>query len=160
MNNELFRKKSLDKVQSPDELNCYLRVTTPPVWFAVIAVIALLLGLVIWGIFGRIETKTNCVVIGDGEQAVCYISESDIGNVNEDMILEIDGRDYKIGEISDNPVKAESVLSEYAMNMAGYENGEFVYEASVAGALNKGNYSGKIIMESMPAISFMLDSSD
>ena len=54
----LFRKKSIDRVSSPEQLNDYIRVTKPSVWLVLIAVILLLIGMLIWGIFGSV-TVTN-----------------------------------------------------------------------------------------------------
>lgn len=63
MNNSIFRKKSLDKATSPEELNDYIRVTSPGVWLVMAAVILLLTGMLVWGIFGtvRMEDETGAV---------------------------------------------------------------------------------------------------
>ena len=55
MNNNIFRKKSIDKVSSPEKLDDYIRVTTPGVWIVLIAIVLLLIGAVIWGVFGNVE---------------------------------------------------------------------------------------------------------
>ena len=55
--NSIFRKKSLDRVSGPESLNDYIRVTTPSVWIILLALVILLLGILAWSIFGRIETK-------------------------------------------------------------------------------------------------------
>lgn len=55
---DLFRKKSIDRVSSPEQLNDYIRVTTPSVWLVLLAVILLLIGMLIWSIFGQV-TVTN-----------------------------------------------------------------------------------------------------
>ena len=44
----LFRKSSVDRIQSPEQLNDYLRVTNPAVWGMLAAVIILLAGLLLW----------------------------------------------------------------------------------------------------------------
>ena len=49
MEQSLFRKKSLDRISSPEQLNDYLRVTNPTVWVVLGAVILLLLGVIVWG---------------------------------------------------------------------------------------------------------------
>ena len=54
MNNSIFRQKSIDKVSSPEKLDDYIRVTTPSVWLTLIAIILLLTGALIWGIFGEV----------------------------------------------------------------------------------------------------------
>ena len=53
----VFREKSLDRVSSPESLNDYIRVTSPSVWVALIALLILLTGILMWSIFGKIEVK-------------------------------------------------------------------------------------------------------
>ena len=53
----IFRKKSMDRVTGPESLNDYIRVTSPSVWIALLALVVLLVGLLAWSIFGRIEVK-------------------------------------------------------------------------------------------------------
>lgn len=51
----IFRKKSMDRVTGPESLNDYIRVTSPSVWIALLALVVLLVGLLAWSVFGRIE---------------------------------------------------------------------------------------------------------
>lgn len=55
----IFREKSLERVSSPEELNDYIRVTTPSVWIVLAATVALLLGMLTWSIFGRVEVHND-----------------------------------------------------------------------------------------------------
>ena len=45
MKNGLFRKKALDQISSPEQLNDYIRVVNPSVWFMMIGVIIFLVGV-------------------------------------------------------------------------------------------------------------------
>ena len=63
--NSVFREKSMDRVSSPEALNDYIRVTTPSVWIVLIALVVLLVGMLAWSVFGRIEVKNEN---GDVEQ--------------------------------------------------------------------------------------------
>ena len=51
----IFREKSLERV----ELNDYIRVTTPSVWIVLIALVALLVGMLAWSVFGTVETHNE-----------------------------------------------------------------------------------------------------
>ncbi len=55
MSKPLFRQKSLDKITSPEQMGDYIRVSNPSVWMILAAIIALLVGVCVWGIFGRLE---------------------------------------------------------------------------------------------------------
>ena len=55
---QIFREKSIERVTSPEQLDDYIKVTTPSVWLILSATIALLAGMIIWGVFGKIEVNT------------------------------------------------------------------------------------------------------
>ena len=55
MAKSVFRKKSLDRINAPEALNDYIRVTSFPVWMVLAAAAVILLGMLAWSIFGRIQ---------------------------------------------------------------------------------------------------------
>ena len=59
MNNSIFRQKSIDKVSSPEKLDDYIRVTTPSVWVTLAAIGILLIGTIVWGIFGELTIHND-----------------------------------------------------------------------------------------------------
>ena len=54
----IFREKSIERVSSPEQLNDYIKVTTPSIWVILLAVAVLLIGLLVWSIFGEIRVNT------------------------------------------------------------------------------------------------------
>ena len=50
----IFSKKSLDRINGPEELNDYVRVTTPSVWIVLTAIALLVIGVLGWCIFGTV----------------------------------------------------------------------------------------------------------
>lgn len=52
---ELFREKSISRMNQPEDLEDYIRVTTPSVWIVLIAVILVLAAIVGWMIFGTVD---------------------------------------------------------------------------------------------------------
>ena len=53
----LFREKSMERVSSPEELNDYIKVTTPSVWLVLIIAVLLLVGALVWGTLGTVDLK-------------------------------------------------------------------------------------------------------
>ena len=51
----LFRKKSLERISSPEQMDDYIRVTTPSVWIVLAALAVLLVGILAWSVFGTME---------------------------------------------------------------------------------------------------------
>ena len=50
----VFNQKSLAKISGPEELNAYIRVTTPSVWIVLAAIALLVLGILGWSVFGTV----------------------------------------------------------------------------------------------------------
>ena len=60
MENNLFRKRSLESISSPDELHDYMRVTSPRLWMLLAAVILLLTGFIV---YASTATMENTITI-------------------------------------------------------------------------------------------------
>ena len=71
MDNQLFRKQSMDRISSPEQLQDYMRVTSPGIWMVLSAVIVLLAGLIICSMVGKIETTYEVnAEVQDGKVSV------------------------------------------------------------------------------------------
>ena len=55
----IFRKKSLERVTSPEQLNDYIKVTTPSVRINLAATLILIVGTLVWAVFGKIRVNTE-----------------------------------------------------------------------------------------------------
>jgi len=64
----IFREKSIERISSPEQLNDYIKVTTPSIWLVLIAMLLLLGGAMVWGVLGEINIHTE-----DGVQTVAPI---------------------------------------------------------------------------------------
>ena len=54
MKKSVFRNESLDRVNSPEELNDYIKVTSPSVWIVLSAIVLLLVGFIVFACFAAI----------------------------------------------------------------------------------------------------------
>lgn len=76
MTKTVFRQSSIDRVQSPEQLNDYIKVSNPSAWVVIIASIILLGSILIWSIFGTVEMEKSLTTIGkDGKVIVTIITE-------------------------------------------------------------------------------------
>ncbi len=73
MENNIFRKSSMDRISSPEKLDDYLKVTTPSLWFVLTAVILLLLGAFVWSSVGELEATEK--IQGHVEDGILSISD-------------------------------------------------------------------------------------
>ena len=139
MNEEIFRKKSLDKVKSPENLDDYIRVAGPGVWLLLVSVILLLAGACVWSVFGHIDSTIPSVVCVEKGAAVCYIDEENISSVQPGMTVRFG--DYEA-----------AVTALGAKEDSGYE-----CTLTAAVPAPDGFYEGRVVIRSYRPLSFILN---
>ena len=139
MGEEIYRKKSLDKAKSPDNLDDYIRVSNPSVWLLLISVIVLLIGACAWGIFGHVDSTISSVVSVQNNEAVCYVAEEDIASIQDGMTVEYADNEAVIAEIGDK-----------------YEQG-YECELKADSYPDDGIYEGKVVIKRYKPISFVMN---
>ena len=157
MNEQLFRKKSVDKVSSPEQLHEYIRVANPGVWMVLASIIILLAGVLIWGVIGHLDTTLSTAVVSEAGEAVIYVKEADIEKLEVGMPVLVGNKEYVVAEIPTDPVRVDDTISEYAIHVSGLTEGEWVYAVKVACDLVDGVHKAEIVIESISPISFILN---
>lgn len=157
MNEQLFRKKSIDKISSPEQLNEYIRVSNPSVWMLLAAIVVLLCGAIAWGIWGHIDTTVETVAVAENGRITAYVKEEDISYIEEGMCVHIDEQEGYVTEISKEPVAVNESFGEYELHVGNLKNGEWVYAVALSGELSDGVYSAEIVVESISPMSFVVE---
>lgn len=157
MEKSIFSRESLDKISSPEKLDDYLKVASPGVWMILGSIIILLVGAVVWGIFGRMDSKVDTCAIAKNGQVVCYIGEENISRIAIGQELDIDGQKYKVTDISSTPVQVADNFSDYEKHIGGLTDGEWVYEITTNASMDNGVKDASIITESISPISFVVN---
>ena len=157
MNEQIFRKKSVDKVSSPEQLNEYIRVANPSVWIILGAIVILLAGVVVWGFIGHLDTTLSTAIVSQNGEAVIYISEADAEKIAVGMTVRVGENEYAVTEISTEPIRVDSTIDEYAVHLGGFTMGEWVYVIKVSGDFADGVHKAEIVIESISPISFILN---
>ena len=167
MQNQIFRKKSLDRVSSPDQMEDYIHVTSPSVWIIFAAIVVLLIGACVWGIMGYLDTTATVAAYADPaeNQLVLYIKEKDAPYVHPGTVFRINGQEYAIDTVEDGHLRMESAngigpeLVEYAMHVGGLVPGEWVMRAYAAQTepLQEGVYEAAVVLERVHPMSFILN---
>lgn len=139
MREEIFRKKSLDKVKSPENLDDYIHVSNPGVWLLLISIIILLAGACVWGIFGHIDSTAPTTVHVEDGTVTCFVADGDISSVHTGMTVRFDGFEAVIVEIG----KKEE--SGYSCTLQPDQT------------IPDGFYDGKIVIKSVKPLSFVLN---
>ena len=152
-----MEEKKLRKVDSPEQLNQYIKLSNPGAWILLIAIVVLLIGVCAWGFFGKIDTKITTVAISGDYNSYVYIKEADLEKVKNGMNVEIVNNEnkYKIVEIETTPEKVTDELSEYARHLGNFQIGEWVYKCRLNKNLKEGTYGANIVVESIAPMVFI-----
>ena len=152
----LFREKNLERLESPEKLNDYLRVTSPGVWMVLGAVIVLLIGVCIWGVFGRIQATTQAVVITESGDSSCLVPQAALEGVLQYRTIEIDEEKRElVPDVLEPQVITEST-NVYIMLAGGLRVGDIVYPIALAEPLGTDGFvTGSIVTEILSPLSLL-----
>lgn len=132
----VFRKKTLERINSPEHLTEYLHVTNPGIWAVLAAVILLLAGILAWAAIGTLETTLEATVVV--EEHTAKIVPAGAESLSAGMPLRIAGQEFMIDAAETD------------------EYGRTTGTADVA--LPDGTYNGVVVVERTHPIDFLLTS--
>ncbi len=157
MNETIFRKKSIDKVSSPEQLNDYIRVANPGVWLVLGATIILLIGICVWGIFGNLNTTIDVVGNCKDGKLTCYVSRESLDRIEAGASVTVEDKEFEIVGVDKTAVKVQDNLNEHLAYMGGFNGDDWVYAVTADATLADGNYEAEIVIDSVSPISFVLN---
>ena len=99
MANTVFRQESIKRVSSPEQLNDYVKVSTPGIWMVLIGVAALLIGICVWGIFGHLNTVVETDGMCENGVLTYYLSEDNAAKLKVGDEIRVSGVSYGIRSI-------------------------------------------------------------
>ena len=129
---KLFREKNLERLESPEQLNDYLRVTSPGVWMILTAVVLLLIGVFIWAVFGRIEATKQAAIVTENGESTCIVPEAAIKGVLQYRTVKIDGEEKELVPDVLEPQVIKDSTNVYVMITGGLKVGDIVYPINLA----------------------------
>ena len=133
----IFSQQALDRINSPEQLHDYMKVTNPGIWIVLAAVVVILVGFFVWMSVGVIETTVKVGVSTQNKQAEVAITSAE-NKMEKDMTLRVGGKETVILSTETDPY------------------GRTVGKAEVD--LPDGMYEGTLVTESVHPIQFLLTS--
>ena len=94
MENDLFRKNSLERITSPDQLNDYIKVSGVSLWCILGALLAVLLGVGVWGLTGSIPETVQLQGVAYAPQGAvrtvyCFVPMATARRLEEGMTVQV-----------------------------------------------------------------------
>ena len=104
MAESIFRKESLDHVSSPEQLYDYIRVSNPPMWVALAAILLLLVAGIFWAATAAIPTNLPVTALAvQGSRYVCYLPPELGAGVKKGMAVQAGDRNGRVLEVGEIP---------------------------------------------------------
>ena len=127
------------KLKSPDSLNDCIRVAGPGVWLVLAAVILILAGACVWGIFGHIDTTVAATATVTDNMASFYVSDAAAGQIPETVIAKVGGYEYAFARSGEPSLSGP------------------VCVGSAETSLPDGEYPAEVVLEREKPISFIFN---
>ena len=146
MQSGLFRKSSVERISSPEQLQDYMRVTSPGIWLLLAAVIVLLAGLVISSALATLESsvEARAVVAEAGGSLEISLPTARKDLVKPDMTVRVAGQEGRITLVYQQEGEARAIAE---MNDAD-------------APLPEGSYDVQIVTQTLSPISFLINGTD
>ena len=151
MQNQLFRKKSIERISSPEQLHDYMRVTSPRLWMLLSAILVLLAGFLIYASTATMENTLPIQV---------HVETEETGNEN--------GTEKSTVVYAELPLSYKDIVSSGMDVRLADDRGKvaFIYsdDDSVGMMIQMekenvnyrdGVYEGQLVVESTTPISFL-----
>ncbi len=152
----IFRKEAVDRINSPEQLNQYIKVTRPSVWMLFTAVVVLMAGLMFWVVKGEMESYVFMVAISENGQLVAYADPADVSRLSLGDTAVLD-RQYEtvISAISPSGIRVPEDLAEEYKEVTG--PGERAYVVTLEYRdIPDGVYRVEVMVEQMRPLDYFI----
>lgn len=175
MNKQIFREKSINKINSPEKLNDVLKVTNPSIWLILCAIVVFLGGVIFWSIKSDFQSSVPGVISIEKGIISLYVSDEVYGIVPSEAQITMTDYDYEvIGSIEKGDkgellsIKHDSFNHSFIINTLGLEKEEGIDDARQYKvipdfatleelSLPDGLYETDVIIDVIKPISFLAD---
>ena len=116
----VFNEEAERRLKSPDDVDEYIRISSPSVMLILCACVALLLGILAWGLFGSVTTSVTAKgAVIDGK-ALCFLDEEDAQKLHVGDNASMGGASLAVASVPEAPVSrktaAQLVDDEYLLD--------------------------------------------
>lgn len=85
---EIYRKSSLERLSSPEQLDKMIKITSPSLWISFIGIIAVVISVIIWAVFGSLPENLRISGVYTDQNSTYYVFSSGTGEI-ADLYLEV-----------------------------------------------------------------------
>lgn len=150
---EVFRKSSIERATSPDNLDDYIQVSNPSVWMILGAIVLLLAGALVWACFGHLSDETRGVLAVEGTQSVCYVDQAAADDLTVGDTITVGDTQGSVAAVSDAAVPLSALPAE--AQAAATDTTGWFYIATASINLPDGVYDAEVTLRSYNPIALL-----
>ena len=107
-----MQQKTKETLRNPDDLERFIKVTSPSVWAVIAACIGVLIALFIWGVFGSVTTNVSTKGVVVNGHALCFLPAEEAAKVKVGDAAEFNGEAMQVAEVGAVPMSIEEARTE------------------------------------------------
>ena len=158
MADSIFRKQSLDRVNSPEQLSDYIKTSKPSIWLVMLAVLLLLLSVFVWAFFGALDTTVSIDGVANGNAVICFSDDANNIRIGDNVrIGDVSGTVLSVSQkpISLADATALADTDDYTLYRLALDEWNYVVEIAVDGTIADGYVTADVVTETVSPISFV-----
>lgn len=158
MKDSIFREKSIDRINSPEKFDEYVKVSNPGVWMLMAAMLISLVAVIIWAVSCVLNTTIPAAVVAQSGNVVAYIMEdnADIVKPGQEIVLH-DGSVLKVKWVDSSFFFLDIDKMPKILHALGREEDTWACRLEVEGTLPDGAYSADVIVDTVKPATFVMN---
>ena len=132
-------------------------MSTPSVWILLTAIVILLAGVCVWGVFGHMDTVLPVVAMAEKGTVTAYVKQTDADKIVPEAAVTAGGAEGRVLSIGAEPVVVDASFSDYMRHVGALQEGEWVYPLALEIDCADGVHAAQIVIDSVSPMSFVLN---
>ena len=106
------------RINSPEQIHDYIRVTNTGIWVILSAIIIFLIGFFVWIFTGSLEISLNSLICDDGEKSYSFLTYDKFSRLRVSMPVRISDNDMTgtIIKLSRDVMQNEEIINLIGLN--------------------------------------------
>lgn len=146
MSQSLFRKESLQRLSSPEQMDDYLRGPGIGGWPLLIAILLVVVGAIVWAIWGRLEVSRSTAGICENGSITCLVSSEIAEQLTDQSRLIVEGREYTFS-LDSQPMPVPETTNSYLLSVSQLQPGDWAYELRANVPVEDGIYDVNLLVD-------------
>lgn len=154
----IFRKKTVDKLNAPDQLDNYTKGAHPSLWIFLVAMLCIVSGFAIWSLFGEVQVCVYGSALVQEEQAKIVLKAKDAERVDIGQVLAVNETESTVKNKEAESFKITEEIyddNKYLFEIGNFVVGDWITIVYADVKISNGSYTSYVIVENIRPIHYI-----